>query len=253
VITPAEHAAALRELADVEPYLLEHSGLPGPRGNLELAAVAARELPAAQLRRWAMLDADAAPTGEAREFLAFCGVLGYGAQLCEGDGGALAALRDHAGDARWRVREAVAMALQWWGGRDFDALVAAMRAWAGGSPLERRAAAAALCEPALLSGEARVRATFDVLEEATEAITATERSDRRAADYQALRKGLGYCWSVAAAAAFGAGRPRLEALVARAADTGDRDLAWVARENLRKKRLERIDAAWVAEQRARLA
>ena len=38
----------------------------------------------------------------------------------------------------------------------------------------------------------------------------------------------------------------------RAAASGDRDLLWIARENLRKKRLERVDQRWVAALRARL-
>jgi hypothetical protein len=33
----------LKTLADWEPYLLQESGLPGPRGNLELAQVVADE------------------------------------------------------------------------------------------------------------------------------------------------------------------------------------------------------------------
>jgi hypothetical protein len=48
------------------------------------------------------------------------------------------------------------------------------------------------------------------------------------------------------------GRPAFEALVAHAAQSGDRDLRWMARENLRKRRLERLDADWVATLRARL-
>jgi hypothetical protein len=42
------------------------------------------------------------------------------------------------------------------------------------------------------------------------------------------------------------GKPAFEDLVERAAASNDRDLAWVARENLRKRRLERIDPGWVA-------
>ena len=34
---------ALRGLTDWEPFLLKHSGLPGPRGNIELARAAAEE------------------------------------------------------------------------------------------------------------------------------------------------------------------------------------------------------------------
>ena len=116
-----DYARALDGLDDPEPYLLEHSGLPGPRGNIELGLAAARVCDAAQLRRWAALDAQAAPTGGAGEFLAFCGVVGLGRLLAEGDASALDELRTHADDSRWRVREAVAMALQRWGADDFQA------------------------------------------------------------------------------------------------------------------------------------
>lgn len=248
----AGYARTLRALDDPEPFLLEHSGLPGPRGNLELAAAAADVCPDADLRRWAALDAGAAPTGDPREFLAFCGVLGLGRPLAAGDGAALAELRMHANDRRWRLREAVAMALQRWGGDDFDALAAAMAEWAGGSWLERRAAAAALCEPVLLTGADRVRRVLAVLETATAGIASADPAERRSDDLKALRKGLGYCWSVAVAAAPDAGRPAFEGLVDRALASGDRDLEWIARENLRKRRLERIDATWVAALRARL-
>lgn len=247
-----DYARALDALDDPEPYLLEHSGLPGPRGNIELGLAAAQVCQAAQLRRWAALDAQAAPTGGAAEFLAFCGVVGLGRLLVEGDANALAELRAHANDPRWRVREAVAMALQRWGSSDFGALAGAMAGWAQGSWLERRAAAAGLCEPVLLTDLPRVRAVLAVLEEATAGVTAAGPGERRSDEFKALRKGLGYCWSVAVAAAPQVGRPAFEALVERAASGDDRDLRWIARENLRKRRLERVDADWVTALRARL-
>jgi hypothetical protein len=247
-----DYARALEQLADPKPYLLEHSGLPGPRGNIELGLAAAQVCEPAQLRRWASLDARAAPTGGAEEFLAFCGVVGLGRLLVEGDADALAELRAHANDPRWRVREAVAMALQHWGASDFGALAAAMADWARGSWLERRAAAAALCEPVLLTDLPRVQAVLTVLEEATAAVTAAGRDERRSDEFKALRKGLGYCWSVAVAAAPRAGRQAFEALVERAAQSDDRDLRWIARENLRKRRLERLDSGWVTTLRSRL-
>ena len=247
-----DYARALDGLDDPEPYLLEHSGLPGPRGNIELGLAAAQVCDAKQLRRWAALDAQAAPNGSADEFLAFCGVVGLGRLLAEGDASALDELRTHANDGRWRLREAVAMALQRWGTDDFAALAAAMGDWAGGSWLERRAAAAALCEPVLLTDPPRVQTVLAVLAQATDGVDAAGADERRSDEFKAFRKGLGYCWSVAIAAAPEVGRPALEALVARAERSGDRDLRWIARENLRKRRLERVDADWVATLRARL-
>lgn len=174
-----EYRDALERAANQEAYLLAHSGLPGPRGNLELARAAAEVCPQPALRRWARLRADEAPTGTAEEFLAFCGVLGLGRALVEDDRRALEELRRHASDPRWRLREAVAMALQRWGEVDFEALAAAMDEWARGSPLERRAAAAALCEPALLTTREGVGEVVSVLTEATTGIVQAGPEERR--------------------------------------------------------------------------
>ena len=142
------------------------------------------------------------------------------------------------------------MALQRWGEIDFEALAAVMLEWARGSWLERRAAAAALCEPALLTTPERVGEVLAVLAEATAGIAQASPAERRSEEFRALRKGLGYCWSVAVAAAPEVGRPAFEELVEQAAS--DRDLAWMVRENLRKRRLERLDPAWVTRVRGRL-
>ena len=91
-----------------------------------------------------------------------------------------------------------------------------------------------------------MQAVLAVLEQATDGVTSAGPDQRRSDEFKALRKGLGYCWSVAVAAALEVGRPAFAALVAHAAQSGDRDLRWIARENLRKRRLERLDADWVA-------
>jgi len=59
----ATSRAALTALptADWEPYLLAHANLPGPRGNLELAASVADQGDEAQFRRWSSLGPDVAP------------------------------------------------------------------------------------------------------------------------------------------------------------------------------------------------
>jgi hypothetical protein len=55
---------------------------------------------------------------------------------------------------------------------------------------------------------------------------------RRLPDARTLRQALGYCWSVAIAADPVAGLPEFRAL-----DTHDPDVAWIVRENSRKKRI----------------
>jgi hypothetical protein len=66
--------------------------------------------------------------------------------------------------------------------------------------------------------------------------------------FRALRQALGYAWSVAIVALPDEGKLRFELLLA----SGDPDVRWVVRENLRKKRLERMDRDWVDDVRARV-
>ena len=236
----------LRQMCDWESFLLAESHLPGPRGNLELARAAADEGDATQFARWLAVGPDEGPTNTPGEFLAFCGALGYGRLLAEGDGAALAEVRRAANDPRWRVREAAAMALQRWGEADMNALLAEARRWAGGTRLEQRAAAAGLCEPALLGDVATTEGVLAVLDRIT--VTVRGAADRRSAEFVALRKALGYCWSVAAVAA----PQRGMALMEKWLGDDDPDVYWLMRETLGKARLARLDAGWVERQRARL-
>lgn len=237
-----DYRAALRELDDWEPFLLAESRLPGPRGNLELAhAVALEGTP----ERFASLRAngpDVAPENTPRAFLAFCGVLGLGGQAADGDVAALAELRAWASDPRWRVREAVATALQTLGDADPGRLVAEMREWARGTRLEQRAAVAALCEPRLLD-EPTARATLAILDDVTASLAEPRGDDA------ALRKALSYGWSVAVCALPDPGRAAIERWIAE----GDAVVRRIMRDNLRKARLARLDRGWVDHQLARLA
>jgi hypothetical protein len=241
----AEYRSQLKLLPDWTLFLTQASGLPGPRGNLELAHAAAAEDPL-RLEAYLALDPEHAPENTPGCFLAFCGVLGLGARLARGETAALPRLRAFASDSRWRVREAVATGLQLWGDADLPALLVEMKDWAAGNALAQRAAVAALCEPRLLTQPAHVAAVLDVLDEITASLA--RDADRRDPGFQALRKALGYGWSVAVAANFGLGRPRFE----RWLPSPDRDVRWVLRENLNKNRLERLDPAWVAALKTKL-
>jgi len=237
---------ALLATIDWDAFLLENSGLPGPRGNIELGLAAADVASPDRIRAWLAWDAGRAPTNSPGEFLAFCGVVGLGRLAVEGDEAALPQLLLCASDRRWRIREAVAMALQRIGRVDFDRLLGEMTVWAEGGCLEQRAAAAALCEPVLLTTPERVAGVLVVLDSITASMAG--RDDRRSDDFRALRKGMGYCWSVAVAADPGAGKPAME----RWLGSDDADVRWVMRENLGKKRMERMDAGWVEARREAL-
>jgi hypothetical protein len=131
------------------------------------------------------------------------------------------------------------MALQRLGAADMRALIAEMRRWARGNDFERRAAAAALCEPALLKHEPDARAVLGILDRITDALSGSD--DRRSEGFRTLRKGLAYCWSVAVAAAPDAGRPFME----RWMRDPDPDVRWVMRQNLAKRRIAAAGPEWV--------
>lgn len=235
-----EYRKQLRQLqGEWDAYLRQESGLPGPRGNLELAQAVAEEGTADLFARYIEYSAERAPTGTVDEYLAFCGTLGHGYLLGEGDQAALSVLRAAASDRRWRLREAVAMALQHLGDVDMDRLLAIAAEWSQGNRYEQRAAAAALCEPRLLSNPDTVRGVLDILTQITAQVQ--EAQDRKSEAFIALRKGLGYCWSVAVAALPEEGKTAME----RWFTNSDPDVRWIMRENLKKTRLIRVDSAWV--------
>lgn len=235
------YARELAEASDLNAYLMEHSGLPGLRGNLELLDAAADVASATEIRRWAAIGPDEAGTNEPRGFLAMCGVAGLGKLAVEGDRAAVGELRAQANDPRWRVREAVAIALQRIGDADLEALSRIVETWSGGSAYERRAAVAAVAEPRLLRDATFAARAVALCDRVTGGLAA-DPGDRRADDRITLRKALGYAWSVVIVADPGRGRPAFERWLA----SDDRDVRWICRENLKKARLSRMDAAWVA-------
>jgi hypothetical protein len=229
----------LNTLQNWEPYLLQESGLPGPRGNLELAQVVADAGSRELFEHFLTYTAEVAPVNDPHEFLTFCGVVGLGRLLAEGDGKILDQLRPFASDPRWRMREGVAMALQRLGKRDMPALLQAMETWSRGSWLEKRAAAAALAEPILLHRQAEALQALQILDHITSSME--NSSEAKNVDFKILQQGLGYCWSVVVAAVPEPGKRLMEKWLA----CPDPILRRIMQENLKKNRLIRLDPAWV--------
>src|SRR2546430_7968640 len=123
----------LRQLDNWEPYLKKHSGLPGPRANLELVAAVAEEADADRL--WRL-------SASQDEFLALCGTAGLGRISLLEPETVMSWLRELASDPRWRVREGVAIALQRFGRESMPKLLAEMKAWRHGDPFVQRAVVA---------------------------------------------------------------------------------------------------------------
>ncbi len=221
-----------------EPYLKANSGLPGPRANLELVEAVGEEADADLL--WRL-------SASSDEFLALCGTAGLG-RLAATDGEAvLGWLKELAADPRWRVREGVAIALQRLGRTSMPQLIGEMEPWSKEGPFVQRAAAAALCEPALLKRPDEASRVLAVLDHITRSMAATR--ERKHEAFRVLRQAMGYCWSVAAAANPDAGRPLLEKWL----HSTDPDVAWVMKSNLGKARMSALGKTWLATQKKRPA
>ncbi len=234
-----EYRQALRELSDWIPFLLKNSGLPGPRGNLELAQAAAEEAGQEQVEEFLSIPIEQAGENTPGVFLVFCGVTALGKRIARGEHQEFARLRQYASDPRWRVREATAIALQYIGDQDMEVLLKETRTWSKGNWYEKRAAAAALAEPRLLKTSKQAKQVLQILDKITASMeTAGDSTDEA---FKVLRQGMGYCWSVAVAALPDEGKPVMEKWLT----SRNPHIQWVMRENLKKNRLVKMDAKWV--------
>ena len=102
-----------------------------------------------------------------------------------------------------------------------------------------------MCEPRLLHNPKQIEQVFGILDAITASVARVE--NRKSDEFIALRKGLGYCWSVAVAALPHLGKPMMEKWFM----SKDRDIRWIMRENLKKSRLARADVSWVTRWRTK--
>jgi hypothetical protein len=237
-----QYRQKLRKLTSWDEFLLEESRLPGPRANLELAFAVALEGSEDQIFKYARLNAQDAPGNTQEEFLAFCGVLGLGYAMARGGSDYFAILREKANDPRWRIREAVALGLQKYGQASIEDLLEVMGEWTRGTLLERRAIVATLCEPGLLENYAHASKIIDIIDVITTSVL--NESDRKSEQFKVLRKALAYGWSVLVVSQPSIGKPKMESWIA----SPDADIRWIMKQNLKKKRLFRIDEKWVQTQ-----
>jgi hypothetical protein len=232
----------LKSLKDWDNYLLKESGLPGPRVNLELAHAFADLGDEEKIQSYLSINQEEAPVNSARMFLTFCGIVGLGTLISKGKMQYLSRLRQFASDSRWRIREAVAMALQRIGDTNIEFLLKETADWSKGNLYEKRATIAALCEPRLLISEKVAASTLDILDQVTASFATSE--NRKSEDFEALKKGLAYCWSVAAVAHPNKGKKLIEKWV----KSKDKDVIWIMTQNMKKNRLIKMDKEWVSSQ-----
>lgn len=231
---------------DLERYLTERSNLPGPRGNLDLAAAFADAVVAsgADSRLWGLLldwtsiEPEAASADEPRVFLPFVALQTLGALCPNADVarrvGAVLTLKRAASDPRWRVREGVAMGFQRIAEADFDAARRVFDDWLPGAGLlARRAILASLAHPPILGEPGRAAYCLAVAERIVADLMGLPPDTRRDESFRVLRQGLEYAISVFAARDPEGGFALLERL----ARSGDPDARRIAKANLGRARL----------------
>jgi hypothetical protein len=228
-------------LDELEHTLVTGSNLPGPRANLSLAARFARavakrpsEALSKRIDAWLAISAEEAPTGDPREFLPFCALQALGASYQEESGEATGrALRTAANDERWRTREGVTMALQLIGEADFSAMQSIIDRWLpNANLLEQRAIVTALAHPPILNRETADYALV-VTGAIGESIAAATPATRKTEPFKVLRQGLGFAPSLFVVILPEHGFALFNSWI----ETGDKDLRWIVRENLKKNRL----------------
>lgn len=228
-------------------YIKDHSNLPGPRANLELAAAFAELVVERALqeggRLWKLcmymteFSPERAPVNTPSEFISFCGVVGLGeigAALPDYLHKTHTNLRRLSGDPRWRVREAVRMGLQALMRSQPEETLKVLRSWVrGGDLLEMRAAAAAVGDPHILRHGGVASSALQLHKLIFDLFSTIQ--GRKTESFRVLRKALGYTLSLVVVEIPEEGFDLIDSLIS----SGDPDLIWIVKSNLKKKRLLR--------------
>ncbi|MBN1215655.1 MAG: hypothetical protein JXA99_09490 [Candidatus Lokiarchaeota archaeon] len=236
------------DIEDLISYLKLNSNLPEPRGNLELGQAFSEIIlnkndkldflkhTIEQLLSW---TPSKAPVNDPKEFLAFCGTLGLGSLALNKEymDFAFSAIKKMAKDSRWRVREAVAKALEIIAINNKEILLLFLNDWIKKENdwLSLRAIAAGTAESlihkTLKEDKIFINATFELHKIIFNFIL--EAIDKKSEEFRILRKGLGFTLSLVVFINPNEGFEYLEQLI----NTNDKDVLWIVKENLKKKRL----------------
>jgi hypothetical protein len=218
--------------------LLKNSGLPGPRGNLELLYAFAKNASKSEVEECFSYYKDDLHNSP-EEFVVMCGIVGSFLQSKDDVSGILKKMKRYASDKSWRIRESVAIGIQEIAADNMGEIIDNLKIWMDGNDLEKRAVVAALCEPKLLKEKSEIIEILEMLVKITQKFE--KLKGRLSDDEDSLRKTLGYGWSVAIAALPEEGKVFFEKI----AKNENKHVRWIVKENLKKKRLSAMDTKWV--------
>lgn len=234
----------------LEFYLREHSRLPGSRANMELANDVSHLLAASSSRNldgvrtlldyFVSDDRKMAASNTPSEFVVLCGIIAFGtcaaAQPIWREE-TYALLSQYASCSFWRIRDSVVIAYQrLLIAEAREVIPRLMKLAIGGNYLQQSAATAAVAETALLYSSEMFTSALELQRIVLERLHSTPAIDRKSENFRVLRRTLGYTLSVITAAAPEQGF----ALMRECASWSDSDVAWILKENLKKKRLAKF-------------
>lgn len=195
----------------IKKYLLTNSNLPGPRANLSLADVFAKQFGHSKVNpklvdllfTFASFSAIEAPTNDSREFLPLCAIQALGVIYThlktKYQDAILTLLKKLANDQRWRIREAVAMALQKISEVNFQIVENIFSAWLKEkmSAAEKRAVLVALAHPPTLKhNETHVKFCLQIADSFLQELVNCSAKKYEGNDFEILLKGLEFTLSV---------------------------------------------------------
>jgi len=222
--------------------LLKNSGLPGPRGNLELLHSFSEKATEREVNECFSFYRDDLHNSP-EEFVVMCGIVGYCILNKDNIPKTLTTIRKYASHSSWRIRESVAIGIQEIAENNMCEIINNLKKWMDGNELEKRAIVAALCEPKLLKEKTIIIELLEILNIITMGF---DKIDGKLSENQnSLRKTLGYGWSVAIVSLPNEGKLAFEKI----AECNNKHIKWIVKENLRKKRLTVMDKKWVEKMR----
>ncbi|GAC1640861.1 MAG: hypothetical protein NVS4B12_02620 [Ktedonobacteraceae bacterium] len=234
----------------LEFYLRDHSRLPGPRANLELAndvgEILASSVPKYSenvrtlITQFANGDRKKVASNTPEEFVMLCGIIAFGtcaAVYAPWREESFEMLEHYACSTQWRVREGVAIAFQHLLTTvPHETLQRLVKLAAYGNYLQQRAAVAAIAEPPLLYNKDLLETALKLQRIVLERLRNAPKLDRKTEELRTLRRTLGYTVSVVTVVLPEQGF----ALMRECASWNDADITWILRENLKKKRLAKF-------------
>jgi hypothetical protein len=194
--------------AELQAFLINNSGLPGPRSNLELSVAFCDCLENAQLAHelwdlllaWCSQTPEKSPTNSPLEFLTFCAVQAMGTIYCTSNDKktkALDIIKNASRDVRWRTREASAMAFQRIEEKNFQLIKDIFELWLPKTDfMEKRAIIATLAHPPILTNKLNTSFCLDICNSFLKDISTSDALEQKTESFKVLVKGMEYAPSV---------------------------------------------------------